>query len=62
MSAFGQRRTSLVAPHIPAFVWWRRNIVLALAGGVAPNYFPLDGNLSAGPLLLPGFPGIFETS
>jgi hypothetical protein len=26
------------------------------------NYFPLDGDLTAGPLLLPGFPGIFETS
>ena len=26
------------------------------------NYFPLDGDLTGGPLLLPGFPGIFETS
>jgi ribosomal protein S27AE len=26
------------------------------------NYFPLDGDLTAGPLLLPGFPGILETS
>jgi hypothetical protein len=41
---------------------------LAKKCGAAPghhhrdNYFPLDGDLTAGPLLLPGFPGIFETS
>jgi hypothetical protein len=26
------------------------------------NYLPLDGDLTAGPLLLPGFPGILEAS
>jgi len=58
---FGQRRTSLVAPHIPA-VGGGAGHRAYVGGRVAPDYFPLDGDLSAGPLLLPGFPGIFETS
>jgi hypothetical protein len=29
---------------------------------LAADYFPLDGDLAAGPLLLPGFPGIFDIS
>jgi hypothetical protein len=29
---------------------------------LAPDYFPLDGDLAAGPLLLPGFSGIFDIS